>query len=749
MAVTSMNCGFQIILSSGSIQSGQIGNAAVNSGNIASGQIGADHLASGLLGSLSLSSGVITSGLIGNAAVVSGSIGSGQIGGFHVQSGFIYPGSNVTITVDSNNNYQISATVSGGVAVSTLTFSSGLALSSGSFFDGSVPMIAGIASGGIVAGMIGPNAVGSGSLASGSVNSSSIASGSINSTHLGSGSVTTTALASGSVTLDSLASGVQGSFVVASGSINSGSFAPSSVTSGVVSSGAVTPFNIASGLVYAGANVVVVVDGNNRYQVSASPSGSLSVLPLNVGSGLVLNSGNFFDGSSVKFIGIGSGGVVSGSIGNNAVTSGNIASGQITTQHFASGVLQSFFLTSGDVTSGFIGDAAVVSGSVASGALGYVHLNSGFVFNADLLVTLNSGKTFGRYDNGDLVPSSGKSALQVIELALSEPLPPSASGYSSTVIQFNQQSINNVLDFSYVIPVSGVTVASCDLSWRRNNTGVWNNLSTSAANPLTFTHTTINSAFDITPFNYRYRVTDSAANSTDVYVNITPQSYTPPTMNLSVVASTLFGPESNLERETGNTSSVLSGTIISNETFVNLQTLDIEYLLSGSWISTFGPVPLSGQATYTTPAVTTNDGALATASGTAYRLTYTDVYTSGSSTPVNVVFHNVIFYGPSSGVPATSAEVRQLSGAIFTTGPNPFNMNTGTTDANFAISMPSGQTLALVLDMTAASSDVTGNYSGNPFNVDNAAASATPYTTYTMSNAIPYSANHIQQITRA
>jgi len=719
MAVTSMNCGFQIILSSGSIQSGQIGNAAVNSGNIASGQIGADHLASGLLGSLSLSSGVITSGLIGNAAVLSGNIGSGQIGGFHIQSGFIYPGSNVSITVDSNNNYQINATVSGGVAVNPLTFSSGLSLNSGSFFDGSQSMIAGIASGGITANLI------------------------------GSGAVTTNAIASGSVTLESLASGVQSSFVIGSGSVTSGTLAPSAVTSGTIASGSVSSQDIASGLVYAGANVTVFIDGQNRYQVSATPSGSLSVLPLNVGSGLILTSGTFFDGSSVNAIGIASGGVVSGSIGNDAVLSGNIASGQITTNHFASGVLQSFFLTSGDVTSGFIGDGAVVSGSVASGALGYVHLNSGFVFQADLLVTLNSGKTFGRYDNGDTIPASGLSPLQVIELALNEPLPPLVSGYSATVIQFNQQSISNVLNFNYSFPVSGVAVSSCDLSWRRNNSGPWTNLTNAIANPLNYTHTTTNTAFNVQPFNYRYTVTDTAANSTIQYVNITPQSYDPPTMDLSVIANSLFGPESNLVRETGNTNSILSGTITRNETFVNLQTITLQYLLSGTWVDGYGPINISGSATYTTPAQSVNDSALGYASGTAYRIHYTDIYTSGNSSPTNVEFHNVIWYGPSSIIPSNSAQIRALSGAIFDNGINPFNLNTGTTDNNFAVAMPSGQVLALALDITAASSDVTASYSGNPFSVDNAAALATPYNVYTMTNAIPYNTDHIQQIYRS
>jgi hypothetical protein len=75
---------------SGSITSGNIGNAAVVSGSIGSGQIGTFHLASGVGGGgASLTSGSVTSGYIGNAAVVSGSVGSGQIGTIHFSSGSV------------------------------------------------------------------------------------------------------------------------------------------------------------------------------------------------------------------------------------------------------------------------------------------------------------------------------------------------------------------------------------------------------------------------------------------------------------------------------------------------------------------------------------------------------------------------------------------------------------------------------------------------------------------------------------
>jgi hypothetical protein len=95
---------------SGSITSGNIGNAAVVSGSIASGSIGVNHLISGLITTLSLGSGQvtsgniasgvvfrllsgnITSGFIGNAAVVSGNIASGQIFTLHIASGGLLSG---------------------------------------------------------------------------------------------------------------------------------------------------------------------------------------------------------------------------------------------------------------------------------------------------------------------------------------------------------------------------------------------------------------------------------------------------------------------------------------------------------------------------------------------------------------------------------------------------------------------------------------------------------------------------------
>jgi hypothetical protein len=143
---------------SGSITSGNIGNAAVVSGSIASGSIGVNHLISGLITTLSLGSGQvtsgniasgvvfrllsgnITSGFIGNAAVVSGSIGSGQIFTLHIASGGLLSGA---IGSGQIGQFHLASGVGGG----------GASLTSGS----------------VTSGFIGNAAVVSGSVGSGQI----------------------------------------------------------------------------------------------------------------------------------------------------------------------------------------------------------------------------------------------------------------------------------------------------------------------------------------------------------------------------------------------------------------------------------------------------------------------------------------------------------------------------------------------------------------------------------------------------
>lgn len=88
-----------LVIISGTITSGNLGNGVVFSGNIASGQIASGHLASGLIANLggSLSSGAVGSGHIASGAVfgralglafniASGSIGTNDLGSGQITS---------------------------------------------------------------------------------------------------------------------------------------------------------------------------------------------------------------------------------------------------------------------------------------------------------------------------------------------------------------------------------------------------------------------------------------------------------------------------------------------------------------------------------------------------------------------------------------------------------------------------------------------------------------------------------------
>jgi len=703
---------------------------------------------------LALSSGYIQSGLLGNASVLSGNIGSGQLGGFHIASGFIQAGTNVQVVLDSDNNYIISAVTSGASSIYGLTVASGLSLNSGTVFDGTVSMVIGISSGGVVAGMLADN----------SVDGTKVASGSLNEF----------AFASGTVFPAVLSSGI--------------------VTSGFLGDGSVNTNNISSGAV-----------------------------------------------SSEK-------------LADEVITSGKIAAGSIGAVHLQSGLVIPAELSSGQVVSGYIGDNAVVSGSIGSGQVGYPHLASGFLFQNDLTISLNSGKTFGRYTSGQTIPSNGKSPLDVIMMAISEPVTPMVylSG-SPDSYNYGISSFANTLNYSAVIKSTGASTQSALLQFRRGGSGSWSTLYSGTLNSGSYLHSGTNVTSDASSFDYQYIFVDTqsmsgsanksitiaqptsptvsltripttysfgatAISTTVTYsaivntlgasgkialleyrrggvggwtalysglvysgayihtdtntfgnsnsydyqftfvdsanmsgrasTNVTFGAYSAPTINLYVSGTTISTPETNALREKGNYSSDLGGTITRNSPFVNLQTYQLQALISGSWTNVGTSVNISGQSSVAFGPTNHNDSVLAGASSVSYRVQVVDqnTTTNGSSNTVN--FSNMIWYGASAIAPTTSSAVRALSDRMFTSGSNPFNLNTGSTYNNFTVAMQSGKTLVSVIDLDALNTDITSVYINNPFNVNDAGGTPTSYNVYTLTAGVPYTSNHRHQVTR-
>lgn len=376
-----------------------------------------------------------------------------------------------------------------------------------------------------------------------------------------------------------------------------------------------------------------------------------------------------------------------------------------------------------------------------------------FRYQSDIVVSLSGGKTFGRYEDGDTIPANGLTPAEVIVLALAEPIAPTVGLSSSTSVNFNQTAISNVLNFSHVINSAGATVSSAVLEWRRGNTGSWTTLSTSLLSSGTFTHTLTDTAFNPAVFNYRYTVTDSQSATNTALFNITPIAYVAPSISLSITATSTTSPETDLSREVGNISTVLSGSITRNSPLVDLVDYTLQYSANGGSWTDIGTAVSIGPGSSSISTITHNNVALNTSTTIAYRVKVTDIYqvTNGGNGTVN--YYYLQFYGPSSSAPTDSTAVRALPSRAFSFV-NPVTLFTGSVEKIFTIAIPASQSVTQVLDLDALNANITANYVLSTFNVNDAGGTAVSYKVYTMTNAVPYSSggtppgNHRHQITK-
>ena len=693
-----------------------------------------------------------------------------------------------TITVD----FDPSATPSEQLAANNLvaTYSGNITSDIGysPFAPGTITSIL-LASGSVISGKLGNYVVNPINITSGAVLSGHIGDAAVNSNNIASGAISANAIGPNVIVSGSIASGAVGQFHLSSGAVNSGHIGNNAVVSGSIASGQIGGFHLLSGLIQPGTNVSITVDANNNYEISATGGGSV---------------------------------------------------------------------TSGSIVSGLIGDNAVVSGSIASGQIGIYHLVSGFVYTTNLTVSLSSGKTFGRYGNGEEIPASGKTPVDVIQMAIAEPKAPTVSISGSPISYvYGLSSFSNTIYYGAIINTMGGTAQTGLVEYRKNNTGSWTTLYSGSVYSGSILHSGTKLITDATPFNYRYTFVDSSNMSGQASANITVAqptsptvsltrsptsylygatsisntltysatvntngasgslavlefrrggagawtslysgsvwsgsyihsdtntfgntstydyqytfvdsanmsgrastsvsfgSYTAPSITLYVSGSAIASPETNSLREIGNYSSQLGGIITRNSSLVNMQSYQLQFNYSGaSWINIGSSVDISGSATANFGPITHNDSVLSGVSTVNYRISVTDQQqtTNGSSNTIN--FLNMIWYGPSSSITsgtATSANVRTLSNRIFTSGSNPFTLNTGTTNDNFAIAMPSGKTITSVIDTTALNTNITTAYLNNQIDINNAGGNPVNYNVYILDNATPYTENHEHVVTR-
>ena len=375
------------------------------------------------------------------------------------------------------------------------------------------------------------------------------------------------------------------------------------------------------------------------------------------------------------------------------------------------------------------------------------------IFTEDLLVSLSDGKTFGRYPDGATIPASGKTAREVIQLSIAEPLSPTVNLSSPTSVAFNQTAISNTLNFNHTINSVGASVSSASLEFRRGGVGSWTTLSTSTSTPDSYVHSFTDTNFNTSGMNYRYIVTDSLGASNTGTHNINPASYSSPSISWNLVGNALSGVETNTKRERGNVDSQINGTVTRNSPNVDLISYKIQYRVNGgSWTdigsSSIGPGSSSIPSTGHDP-VANN-----TATQIQYRIQVVDEYQQHLSSQVTsstktINFRFLIFYGALGSAPTTSNGVRAIATQIFNDGSNPFNLNTGSTLKDFTVAMPNTLSISQVLDLDALNANITASYVNNPFNVEDAGGTAVAYNVYTMSNSVPYSSNHRHEVTRS
>lgn len=283
-----------------------------------------------------------------------------------------------------------------------------------------------------------------------------------------------------------------------------------------------------------------------------------------------------------------------------------------------------------------------------------------YVFTKNFIVSLPEiapgipGR-FGKYLSGETIPAIGKDIDEFIEDVVTSALEPTVGLTSSTVVQFNQTDIENVLNLSYVINSLGGVVDSVSLEWRRNNAGDWTEL-TDDSDLDTFTHSLTDSNFNTEPFNYRYTVTDDKGGTKTVTLNITPAVYVKPTiLNFSAGAD---------ERDRGNISSSLSGTISRNSPLVDIIEYKIQYQVdgTGSWhnLGDYEPMSASGGPI----SGTHDDSDLLNSASLSYRVLVTDEYetTTLSGPTVTFLYRNLLGY--SSNTVLTLEQILTLTRSV-------------------------------------------------------------------------------------
>ena len=296
------------------------------------------------------------------------------------------------------------------------------------------------------------------------------------------------------------------------------------------------------------------------------------------------------------------------------------------------------------------------------------------IYTSSYASTSSVPNTVGGIVSGTQVSSlNGNTYSQLFDKLLFPAISPTVTLTSSSTIAFNQNSVSNVLNFSYIIRSVGASVQSAILTYKFGSGGLSNTLDTNVSD-VTYTHIYsygVNQ-YSNTPLIYTYTVTDTSGGTNTVSKTITPATYAAPSVNLSsyMQASSLTGPQSNTIREYGNVSTMLTSPTINNPNWPNvgLTSYQIQYSLnSGTWTNITGASGFlnasGGDSNYISSY--TDSVLSSTANTIQYRLQIIDSYTTNYYTYPVITFYSLYLFGYSTINGAlTSAQAYSLGNGL-------------------------------------------------------------------------------------
>lgn len=306
---------------------------------------------------------------------------------------------------------------------------------------------------------------------------------------------------------------------------------------------------------------------------------------------------------------------------------------------------------SGDTTITEISGGTIIIGSTGGGG----------IFTEDITVSIAAGKTFGKYENGDIIPASGKTSNEVILLSLAEALDPTITlGDNANNVIFGLSAKTVNVTFSYTINTIGASIATAVLEWRRGNTGSWVSL-TSDTGDTSYFHTVDDSLdrFNTAVINYRYTVTDSAGASAETTYDVNPQTYQAPSINPNYDALTLETYEGETLREIGNVSTNIDGGITSNRSLVNLLEYRIQRDDGGGYVTIVSATSINALSKLITPYL--DSAATSNATTITYRVVVDDEYqTDNIGIIYTINFRYSSYFGYSTNTVLNGAQIVAL-----------------------------------------------------------------------------------------